>query len=85
MASYLDDGEQKRTPAFDCAANRWVTLDLKYKTAKHSDRTDRDFPHGRSCAIVFDPKRRLIWGTDADSQIYVLRLDVGAANIRPLE
>jgi hypothetical protein len=86
MASYLDDtGEQTPTPAFDCAANRWVTLDLKYNTARHADRTTRDFPHGRSCGIVFDPKRRLIWGTDTNSQIYVLRLDARTANLKPLE
>ena len=76
MASYLEDaGEQTPTPAFDCAADRWVTLDLKYKTTRHSDRTTREFPHGRSCGIVFDLKRGLIWGTDTDSQIYVLRLE----------
>ncbi len=86
MASFLEDsGEQTPTPAFDCAANRWVTLDLKYKSTKHTDRITRDFPHGRSCGIVFDPKRKLLWGTDTNSQIYVLRLDAGAANIKPLE
>ena len=86
MASYLTDaGEQTPTPAFDCAANRWVTLDLKYSATKHTDHTDHDFPHGRSCGIACDPKRKLIWGTDTNSQIYVLRLDASAANIRPLE
>ena len=86
MASYLTgSGGQTPTPAFDCAANRWVTLDLKYTATKRSDRTDRDFPHDRSCGIAYDPKRKLIWGTDTNSQIYVLRLDASAANIKPLE
>lgn len=86
MASYLTDSSaQTLTPAFDCAADRWVTLDLKYKVNKHSDRTERGFPHGRSCGIVHDPKRGLIWGTDTDSQIYVLRLDTRAAQPKPLE
>ena len=86
MASYVSDsGDQTPTPAFDCAANRWVTLDLQYKATKHSDRTDRDFPYGRSCGLVFDPKRHLLWGTDTNSQIYVLRLDAKTADIKPLE
>ena len=86
MASYLTgSGGQTPTPAFDCAANRWVTLDLKYTATKRTERTDRDFPHGRSCGIAYDPKRKLIWGTDTNSQIYVLRLDASAANIKPLE
>ena len=86
MASYLNDsGDQTPTPAFDCAANCWITLDLKYRATKHSDRTAREFPHGRSCGIVFDPKRNLLWGTDTNSQIYVLRLDAGTVKRQPLE
>jgi hypothetical protein len=86
MASYLNDSEgaATRTPAFDCANQRWVTLDLKYATGKRGEQTTRAFPHGRSCGIMFDPKRRLIWGTDTDSQIYVLRLEVAKANLLPL-
>ncbi len=86
MASFLTDaGEQTPTPAFDCIRNRWVTLDLKYTFTRRSDRTDRDFPHGRSCGIAYDPKRNLLWGTDTNSQIYVLRLDLDTANLAPLE
>lgn len=86
MASYLNGAEHDvtRTPAFDCAKNRWVTLDLKYTTGKRGERTTRAFPHGRSCGIMFDPKRRLIWGTDTNSQVYVLRLDLAKADSQAL-
>ena len=86
MASYLNGAEQAvtPTPAYDCAKKRWVTLELKYTTGKRGARTTRAFPHGRSCGIMFDPKRRLIWGTDTNSQIYVLRLDLAKARMRPL-
>lgn len=86
MASYLNgaESERTRTPAFDCANNRWVTLDLDYATGKRGERTTRAFPHGRSCGIMFDPKRRLIWGTDTNSQVYVLRLEVATAGVDPL-
>ena len=86
MASYLSDaGEHTPTPALDCTGNRWVTLTLAYKLGKRYGRTTRAFPHGRSAGIMYDPKRRLIWGTDTNSQVYVLRLDPKTADMKPLE
>lgn len=86
MATYLKTGDaHTRTPAYDCAKNRWVTLDLHYATGRRGSRVTRAFPHRRSCGMVFDPKRKLVWGTDTKSQIYVLRLDVKRADVRPLE
>jgi hypothetical protein len=80
LASYLKDaGNHTPTPAFDCESNRWIALDLKYPTGTRHGQTTREFPHGRSCGIMFDPQRKLIWGTDASSQVYVLRLDVKQA------
>jgi hypothetical protein len=87
MASYLngtESGDMTRTPAFDCANNRWVTLDLKYSTGKRGEQTTRAFPHGRSCGIMFDSKRHLIWGTDTNSQVFVLRIDLAQADVTPL-
>jgi hypothetical protein len=78
-------GEVSPTPAYDCAGNRWVVLDLKYKTKKRGKRTRRLFPHGHSAGVMFDPKRRLIWGVDTNSQVYVLRLDAQKAGMKPLE
>jgi hypothetical protein len=34
---------------------------------------------------MFDPKRRLVWGTDTNSQVYVLRLELASAEPKLLE
>ena len=78
-------GEHTPTPAYDCAGNRWVTLDIKYATTKRSNRTTREFPHRRSDGLMFDAKRKLIWGTDTNSQVYVLRLDLARVEAKPLD
>jgi hypothetical protein len=76
IASYLKDrGERTPTPVLDCKANRWITLEIDYSVNKRGTRTDRAFPHGRSCGLVYDEKRKLFWGTDTNSQVYVLRLE----------
>ena len=86
LASYLkEEGEHTPTPAYDPRGNRWVTLDLGYETARRGERVTRAFPHGRSNGIVFDPKRGLLWGTDTNSEVYVLRLERGSAGEKTLE
>ncbi|MDP6526460.1 MAG: hypothetical protein QGI24_05435, partial [Kiritimatiellia bacterium] len=76
MATFLEGGgDHTPTPAYDCANNRWIMLDIKYNLGSRYGKTTRLFPHGRSCGIMYDPKRKLIWGTDTDSQVYVLRLE----------
>ncbi len=76
FGTYLKDvSEHSATPAYDCERNRWVTLDLKYRLEKRGQRTIRAFPHRRSDAIMYDARRKLIWGTDTNSQVYVLRLE----------
>jgi hypothetical protein len=85
LASYLTDaGDHTPTPAYDCAGDRWVTLDIEYDLGKRYGRPTRAFPHGRSAGTVYDPARKLIWGTDTNSQVYVLRLDREKANAQPL-
>jgi hypothetical protein len=42
------------------------------------------FPHRRSDGLMFDVRRKLIWGTDANSQVYVLRLQPDATIIEGL-
>jgi hypothetical protein len=78
-------GEVSPTPAYDCAGNRWVELNLKYKTRKRGKRVYRNFPHGHSAGVMFDPKRKLIWGTDTNSQVYVLKLDAKKAGMKELK
>jgi hypothetical protein len=86
MATHLEPSDAwTPTPAYDCAENRWVTLDIQYETGERYGRTTRLFPTGRSAGVMFDPRRQLIWGTDTNSQVYVLRLDRPDANVRPLE
>lgn len=87
LATYLksDPGGWSRTPAYDPAGNRWVSLKLKYGLKKRYGRWRRLFPNGHSAGVMHDPKRKLLWGTDTNSQVYVLKLDAAAADIQPLE
>ena len=68
-----------RTPAFDCANNRWVSLKVAYTTA--GEKKNPITPRGHSSGIVFDQKRKLIWGVDAGCNVYVLRLDLKTADL----
>jgi hypothetical protein len=63
----------RRTPAYDCAANKWVSLKIT-----------GDDPSGRegrnvSLGLMYDLRRHLFWAVDADSRIFVLRLDPASA------
>jgi hypothetical protein len=73
------------TPAYDCAKNRWVLLDLAYEVEKNNSYTRRRFPNDRSDALMHDAKRKLIWGCDTNGQVYVLRLVAAEADVRPIE
>jgi hypothetical protein len=73
-----DDGV-RRTPAYDCAGNRWVSLAI-----------GGDDPSGKkgrnvSMGMQFDAKRRLFWAVDTDSRVYVLRLDPATADLKPMQ
>ncbi|MFO0930680.1 MAG: hypothetical protein U0736_27225 [Gemmataceae bacterium] len=68
----------RRTPAYDPAANRWVSLHLS-----------GDDPNGKSgrnvsLGLMHDARRKLFWAVDARSQVFVLRLDPTTADVRPL-
>ncbi len=86
LGTYLKDaGDHTPTPAYDCANNRWITLDINYTTQQRSGAAVRKFPHARSDALMFDARRKLIWGVDTNGQVYALRLDPGSANVKPLD
>lgn len=86
MGTWLRDaGDHTPLPAYDCEHNRWVTLNIQYTTGKRYGRATRAFPHGRSDGLMHDPKRKLIWGTNTNSQVYVLRLDPDRADLQPLD
>jgi len=68
----------RRTPAFDCAGNRWVSLKI-----------GGDDPSGKkgrnvSLGMMVDAKRKLYWAVDTNSNVYVLRLDVATADLKPM-
>lgn len=76
----LPPGEDgvRRTPAYDCASNAWVSLKL-----------GGDDPSGKegrnvSLGLMYDAKRKLFWAVDARSNVFVLRLDPKNAAMRPL-
>jgi len=81
IASFLNNsdgkpaGEKTATPAYDCQNNSWITLDIDYEVGERYGRVRRDFPHGRSCGLVYDAKRKLYWGTDTNSQVFVMKLE----------
>jgi len=68
----------RRTPAYDGAGDRWVSLKL-----------GGDDPSGKkgrnvSLGMQYDAKRKLFWAVDTNSNVFVLRLDVAAADLRPM-
>ncbi|HLY74216.1 MAG TPA: kelch repeat-containing protein, partial [Planctomycetota bacterium] len=68
----------RRTPAYDCAGDRWVSLKL-----------GGDDPSGKkgrnvSLGMMVDPKRKLFWAVDTNSNVFVLRLDAATADLKPL-
>lgn len=79
-AAWLDPAPDKprRMAAYDPAGNRWVSLAI-----------GGDDPFGKSgrnvsLGMVYDAKRKLIWAVDTKSQVFVLRLDVAKADLKPL-
>jgi hypothetical protein len=68
----------RRTPAYDCANDRWVSLKITGDDPSGED--------GRevSVGMVYDQQRNLFWATDAASQVFVLKLDPATADVRPL-
>ncbi|HVE41341.1 MAG TPA: kelch repeat-containing protein [Planctomycetota bacterium] len=68
----------RRTPAYDCAGDRWVSLKI-----------GGDDPSGKkgrnvSLGMMWDAKRKLFWAVDTSSNVYVLRLDVAGADLKPI-
>ena len=59
--------------AYDCHKNAWVVLNLG--GTHPAGKGGRDVSQGS----VYDAKRGLIWATDANSEVYALRLDMKAA------
>lgn len=69
----------RRTPAYDCATNKWVSLKITGD--------DPSGPEGRnvSLGLMYDSTRHLFWAVDTDSRIFVLRLDRASADQKDLQ
>jgi hypothetical protein len=73
-----DSAGIRRTPAYDCAGNRWVSLKLGGDDP--SGKTGRNV----SLGLMYDAKRKLFWAVDTNSNVFVLRLDVKTADVQGL-
>lgn len=73
-----DENLVRRTPAYDPAKNRWVSL--KITGDDPSGKTGRNV----SLGMMYDAKRRVFWAVDTNSQVYVLKLDVAMADPKPM-
>jgi hypothetical protein len=68
----------RRTAAYDCAGNRWISLKIA-----------GDDPSGKkgrsvSLGMMYDAQRKLFWAVDTNSNVFVLRLNVATADLKPL-
>ena len=59
--------------AYDCGKNAWVVLNLG--GTHPAGKAGRDV----SLGSAYDAKRKLTWATDANGEVYVLRLDMKTA------
>jgi hypothetical protein len=74
----------RRTLAYDCAGERWVSLGLGY--AIEGKRALQPRGPGHSCGLMHDARRKLIWGCDTHNcRVYVMRLDLASADVKALE
>lgn len=74
-----DEEGGRRTPAYDPAKNRWISLKIT-----------GDDPHGPkgrnvSLGMMYDAKRRLFWAVDAKSQVFAMHLHRATADEQPLK
>jgi len=68
----------RRTPAYDCAGNKWISLKITGDDPNASNR-----PNATS-ALVYDARRDLFWAINAQNEIFVLRLDLKSADASDL-
>ena len=70
-----DDTGLRRTPAYDCAGNRWISLKIT---------GDDPSPKGRnvSLGMMYHAKRKLFLAVDTKSHVFALKLDLASADPR---
>jgi hypothetical protein len=74
-----DDTGLRRTPAYDCAGNRWVSLKITGD--------DPSGAKGRnvSLGMMYDAKRKLFLATDTKSNVFALRLELENADLQEMK
>lgn len=74
--------DDQATLVYDCAANAWLEL----AGAFTKDDKGRAVPaYGVSTGIEWDPKRRLLWLVQTRGEVYVMRIDRKAADLKALD
>ena len=68
------DGGKKPWLLYDCEKNAWFAV-----TMAGGDPLDKT-PH-YDLGLMYDPKRKLIWTTDAVNRVHVLKPDLAAAGV----
>lgn len=73
-----DDSGLRRTAAYDCAGNRWVSLKITGD--------DPNGPKGRnvSLGMMYDAKRELFFAVDTKSNVFALKLEPSRGDLQPL-
>ena len=72
----------RRALAYDCAADKWVSLNIGYEVGKNT----RAAHPGHSCGLLFDAKRKIIRGIDThDCRVYALHLEMKGADLKTVE
>jgi hypothetical protein len=69
----------RRTPAYDPATNRWVSLKIT------GDDPSGERGRNVSLGMMYDAKRKLFWAVDTKSHVFVLRVDAKSADVQPLQ
>jgi hypothetical protein len=72
------DGGKKPWLLYDCEKNAWFAAELA------GDDPLAKTPH-YDLGLMYDPKRKLIWTTDAVNRVHVLKLDAKAVSLQKLE
>ncbi|MCX7590854.1 MAG: hypothetical protein N2255_04415, partial [Kiritimatiellae bacterium] len=79
IASRVPDGEAKwRWPVYDCEKNEWMAVLFSGEEPIEKD-------YNVSLGLVYDLRRKLVWAMDAYAKVWALRVDLKAADIRPVD
>ncbi|HZK81908.1 MAG TPA: hypothetical protein VFC46_12595 [Humisphaera sp.] len=71
-------GGMRRTPGYDCAANKWVSFKIT------GDDPSGEKGRNVSLGLMYDARRNLFWAVDTHSQIFVLRFDPALADVKDI-